>query len=205
MTNKNKLLHISTDEVYGEITGVGVKESALLNPTNPYSATKAAADILVQTYIRCFKVDAKIVRANNIFGERQYFEKVIPKAMYRACANKPFRIHGSKNLKRHFLHTKDFYSALSLIYKKWEENTNQIFNIGAEQAIPIRELVSYIYGLYKRNNNLISVGEDRPFNDVEYQVNDELIRSLGWYPKASFWDEIDQLCRKNDIFVGYTK
>ena len=198
----HKLLHISTDEVYGEITGVGVSEDALLNPTNPYSASKAAADLLVQTYITCFGVDAKIIRANNIFGNRQYFEKVIPKAMYRASKSMPFEVHGAKNLRRHFLHTSDFYAAIMKILISWFDSDERIFNIRADSVIGIHQLVEHIYNFYEADLDLISTGKDRPFNDSEYQVDDKKLRNLGWEPKVDFWSALDTLCSDNDIFCG---
>lgn len=199
---EHKLLHISTDEVYGEIVGTGVTEEANLNPTNPYAATKAAADVLVQTYIRCFNVDAKIVRANNIYGSRQYFEKVIPKAIYCASNSQEFYIHGNKNLRRHFLHASDFSGALMTILENWDTSIHRIFNIGANDVISIRDLVLNIYKFCNAKESLVTVGVDRPFNDAEYLVEDGRIRSLGWQPQIDFWSSISGMCDRGDFFCG---
>ena len=195
-----KLLHVSTDEVYGEITTNKVDEESVLNPTNPYSATKAAADILVQTYIKCFQLDAKIIRANNVFGRRQLTEKVIPKAIHLAHSKKPFFMHGSKDLHRHFLHTDDFASAIIAIYKNWTTSEHRIFNIAGDEQVNIRELVSYIYQRCQADKNLIKVGGDRPFNDAAYMICDKRLRRLGWKPKVDFWCALDELCDTKSVF-----
>ena len=201
-THKNKFLHISTDEVYGENSGIGLTEDAALNPTNPYAATKAAADILVRTYIKSFKVDAKIVRANNIYGNRQLVEKVIPKAIYSAKNKKQFLLHGSKDLKRHFLHTDDFSEALLTVLGHWLEKRDVVYNVGANESVEIRKLVKYVYSTLNADPKLIQIGADRPFNDIEYEVNDDLIRGIGWSPKKDFWLEIHRICQSGSIFLG---
>jgi dTDP-glucose 4,6-dehydratase len=198
-----KLLHISTDEVYGEVTGAGVTEDSPLLPTNPYSATKAAADILVQTYIKCFSLDAKIIRANNIYGSRQFIEKVIPKAIFLASEKKKFFVHGNKNLSRHFLHTDDFSRALMKIIATWDTSLDRIFNIKADEEIPIKKLVESIYQFMKASSELIDFGPDRPFNDTSYQINDSRLRALNWEPTENFEVRLKKMCREFDFFTGH--
>lgn len=195
-----RLLHISTDEVYGESILSHVKESSPLTPTNPYAATKAAADIFVQTHIKCFGLDAKIIRANNIFGSRQLCEKVIPKAIKSASCKNEFLLHGDKPIKRHFLHTSDFTLALERLLTTWEVTAETIFNIAGDKNITIRELIEFIYEELSANSQLIKYGPDRPFNDQEYNIDDSLIRSLGWKPVADFWKELALLC-SNRSFI----
>ena len=197
-----KLIHISTDEVYGEVTGVGACENSPLMPTNPYSTTKAAADMLVQTFTKCFAVDAKIIRANNIFGSRQLVEKVIPKAIMRASKKEPFFIQGKKDLSRHFLHTKDFSRALMKILKTWTSSEHQIFNISANDMISIKTLLETIYSNQDAPLDLIQFGPDRPFNDSEYCIDDTRIRSLGWRPLECFEDKLRELCDNKEFFEG---
>lgn len=197
-----QLLHISTDEVYGEIVGRRVTEDAPLLPTNPYSATKAAADILVQTYIKCFELDAKIVRANNIYGSRQLIEKVIPKAIFLSSQNKRFTMHGDKNLRRHFLHTDDFSQALLKIIATWNSSQSKIFNIRSDENISIIDLVKKIYSIMKAPVELIEYGPDRPFNDTSYEIDDSCLRGLNWRPKEDFEERLQQLCEEQDIFLG---
>ena len=200
--SKAKLIHISTDEVYGEVTGDAATEESLLNPTNPYSAAKASADLLAQTYLRCFGVDVKIIRANNIFGPGQLSEKVIPKAVEFAILGKRFEIHGEKNLKRHFLHTTDFTSAIEIILDTWDACEYRVFNISGNESYLIRELVTYIYGYLDAPKSLVVSGKDRAFNDEEYSINDDKIRSLGWSPKVDFWGAIRSICDERAYFRG---
>ena len=192
--NKYKLLHISTDEVYGEVTEIAADEKTLLNPTNPYSASKASADLLVQTYRQTFSLDAKVIRANNIFGPRQMSEKVIPKAIKFAYSQQNFSIHGSKRLSRHFLHVDDFSNALINIISSWRDVERYVFNIAADEAIEIRELVETIFKFCGANLSLITTGNDRLFNDGDYKINDKALRKLGWRPEVKFLPALKSLC-----------
>ena len=192
--NQYKLLHISTDEVYGEVTEIAADEQTLLNPTNPYSASKASADLLVQTYRKTFSLDAKIIRANNIFGHRQMSEKVIPKAIKYAYSQRKFSIHGSKLLSRHFLHTDDFSNALIAIIISWDDIETYIFNIAADESIEIRKLVKIIYQFCDADIELITIGTDRLFNDTDYKINDKVLRKLGWRPEIKFLPALKTLC-----------
>ena len=197
----HRLLHISTDEVYGEQAGAAVDETHILSPTNPYSATKAAADLFVQTYIKCFNLDAKIVRANNIFGPRQLVEKVIPKAIFCAQNQLEFQLHGTKEIRRHFLHTSDFNNALQIIVQSWDQSSHRIFNIASDNDVSIRELVEKIYKLFSITCDKIEIGQDRPFNDQQYAINDDRLRQLGWSPSRDFWIEIQKLCSENSYLL----
>ena len=197
-----RLIHISTDEIYGEVIGNPATEDSLLNPSNPYSATKAAADLLAQTYARCFNVDVKTIRANNVFGSGQLSEKVIPKAVEYASLGKKFEIHGQKDLRRHFLHTSDFTSAIVCIIDTWDECEHRIFNIAGNESYLIRELVCRIYEHLGVSQDLVINGEDRAFNDTEYSINDDRLRGLGWAPKVDFWKAIRSICDERSYFLG---
>ncbi len=203
MDNNSRLLHISTDEVYGEVVEVAATELSKLNPTNPYSASKASADIMVQTYIKCFSLDAKIIRANNVFGPRQFHEKVIPKAIKLANERSKFYLHGSKRLVRNFLHTSDFADAVLTVLKTWSSDTSLIYNFAGADDIKIKELVEYIYRACDASLDLIGVTQDRPFNDEKYFIDDSAIRSLGWQPRIDFWNEIQNLCKTKSYLDGF--
>ena len=194
LDNGYRLLHISTDEVYGEVTERAADEATLLNPTNPYSTSKAAADLVIQTYRNTFALDAKVIRANNLYGPRQMSEKVIPKAIKGACSNSPFYIHGNKKLIRHFLHVDDFTMALRYILDSWELDSHYVYNIAADEAIEILELVKRIYSNCGSSPDLVKIGDDRPFNDADYKIDDKRLRNLGWNPKVNFRVALDQLC-----------
>ena len=199
ITNKHRMLHISTDEVYGEQVASSVDESHLLAPTNPYAASKAAGDLFVQTYITCFNLNAKIVRANNIFGPRQLKEKVIPKAIYCANKNEKFFLHGSKDLRRHFLHTFDFNRAIIAILDNWDSHESLIYNVASDSDVSIRDLVLKIYEFLGADSQLVLHGNDRPFNDQQYSIDDAKLRFLGWSPTKDFWEEVFQLCKSKSF------
>ena len=190
----HRLLHISTDEVYGEQTEHAVDECCPLSPTNPYSATKAAGDIFVQTYSRCFGLDAKIIRANNIFGARQLDEKLIPKAIKFASGKQIFYLHGKKELRRHFLHTDDLARALMVVLRNWTSDTNKIYNIAGDFEVLVSDVVRFVYARIGCDDTYIEYTNDRPFNDTRYMINDNVIRSLGWAPNINFWSELEKLC-----------
>lgn len=199
-----RLIHISTDEVYGEQVNEPATEMSPLTPTNPYSASKTSADILVQTYKKCFQIDTKIIRANNIYGDYQLVEKVIPKAIFLARQKKQFFLHGSKSLKRHFLHTKDFSQAIYMLLCQWENINYDIFNIAGDNSYFIKDIVKKIYEMSNLDpKHFIKTGDDRPFNDTEYKVNDKIIRSLGWSPKVDFWDELKDIHLRNAVLEGF--
>ena len=198
--SKIRLLHISTDEVYGAVDNHPATELSRLNPTNPYSASKAAGDLLAQTYKTCFSVNLKIIRANNIFGPGQLEEKLIPKAIVFSKRRENFYLHGSKKIKRHFVHVHDFTSAIEIIFKQWEIESFHIYNISGDESYFISDVVDKIYSENGLDpNEFIKIGEDRPFNDIEYKVDDTRLRALGWKPKIIFWEELSKLNRENSI------
>lgn len=199
-----RLLHISTDEVYGERSFAKATVADDLRPTNPYSASKAAADLLTQTYINCFKIDAKIMRPNNIYGPRQLVEKVIPKAIQASSRGEVFYLHGRKAIKRHFLHVYDFSDAVLRVISQWEDIDFQVLNVGSDFSVDIGLLVQFIYQQSGQSLSLIEYGPDRPFNDLEYRVDDSDMRSLGWSPIVDFWSALAQMCADRDFLPHRT-
>ena len=140
-----KILHVSSDEVYGEkVTGTCF-ENQLVNPTNPYSASKAAAEILINSYKYTYKKEIIIVRANNIYGIRQYPEKLISTSIVNLIHNKPIPIHGNGKNIRYYLSAEDFANALIILVKKKDKGT---FNVGSnffEQNINIAKHICKIF------------------------------------------------------------
>ena len=114
----HNIIHISTDEVYGEIHKGKFHETSPLSPTNPYSSSKAAAEMIVAGYKKSYKLPVKILRPNNIFGIRQHPEKLISGCIWCILKNKKFTMHGNGNQKRTFLHVDDFCNAVDLVFKK---------------------------------------------------------------------------------------
>jgi dTDP-glucose 4,6-dehydratase len=178
-----KFLHFSTDEVYGEVDleHPGCHEKSLLNPTNPYAATKAAAEFLVRSYYYSFKLPVVIVRCNNVYGPNQYPEKVIPKFIKQLREGKRLTIHGNGETRRNFIWAEDVALATEIIFNKGE--INEIYNIGTTQEFSVIDVARILIDrmtVDKDINNHITFVADRPFNDFRYSVNSNLLKNLGW-------------------------
>jgi len=193
----NKFIYISTDEVYGDndtFDKYDIKtESSGLNPTNPYAATKAAAEMLVNSYFYSFKIPIIIVRSNNVYGKYQYYEKVIPKFIYQALDNKRITIQGNYGLNRRcFLYIDDFISGLELILLKGK--INEIYNVGSGDEITILDLAKKIIMMTNNNENYenydfnskITFIEDRNYNDKRYYISNQKLVELGWIRYYNF-------------------
>jgi len=178
-----KFLHFSTDEVYGEVDleHPGCHEKSILNPTNPYAATKAAAEFLVRSYYHSFKLPVVIVRCNNVYGPNQYPEKLIPKFIKLLKENKKLTIHGKGDTRRNFIWADDVSSATELIFYKGE--LNEVYNIGTQQEYSVMDVAALLIDKITEDkdikNHIVFV-EDRPFNDFRYSVDTTLLKSLGW-------------------------
>lgn len=189
-----KIIHVSTDEVYGEnLKSKPFKEDQMLNPTNPYSASKAAADMIVNSYNHSYKLNVITVRANNIYGARQYPEKLISKTIFNFLKKKKMTIHGRGNSARYFLSVNDFCNGLIKIIDKGKPNT--IYNIAANKSFYIMDVVRMISLHLKVNlkKNIIFV-KDRPFNDKIYKINCNRLKKLGWKEKEKLELKIPEIC-----------
>ncbi len=181
-----KFLHFSTDEVYGEVDleHPGCHEKSLLNPTNPYAATKAAAEFLVRSYYHSFKLPVVIVRCNNVYGPNQYPEKLIPKFIKLLKEGKKLTIHGRGDTRRNFIWAEDVASATELIFQKGE--LNEVYNIGTTQEYSVLDVATLLVNQLTQDKvleNHIEFVEDRPFNDFRYSVDSSLLKELGWEEK----------------------
>ena len=187
------LLHFSTDEVYGDIEQGFHTETDLLKPSNPYSATKAAADMLVLAWARTYDIPYVIVRPTNNYGIGQYVEKFIPKAVKNLSLGKKIVMHDQGLPKRTWLHVSDTADAIIKIIDN--DVTNEIYNISGneeKQNIDVaKSILSYFYtnSSYTLANNF-DFSEVRPGQDVRYAIDDSKLKSLGWQPKAIFTDEL---------------
>jgi dTDP-glucose 4,6-dehydratase len=178
-----KFLHFSTDEVYGEVDleHPGCHEKSILNPTNPYAATKAAAEFLVRSYYHSFKLPVVIVRCNNVYGPNQYPEKLIPKFIKLLKEGKKLTIHGNGTTRRNFIWSEDVARATELIF--YNGVLNEVYNIGTTQEFSVMNVAKILIDRMtddKDINNHIKFVEDRPFNDFRYSVDTTLLKSLGW-------------------------
>lgn len=192
-----KFLHFSTDEVYGEVDleHPGCHEKSLLNPTNPYAATKAAAEFLVRSYYHSFKLPIVIVRCNNVYGPNQYPEKLIPKFIKLLKQGEKLTIHGKGDTRRNFIWAEDVASATECIFYKGK--INEVYNIGTSQEYTVLDVARILVDKMTDDKSLdtyIEFVEDRPFNDFRYSVDTTQLRELGWEEKfTNFSKNIDIL------------
>jgi dTDP-glucose 4,6-dehydratase len=193
-----RFIHFSTDEVYGEVDlkHPGCHEKSLLNPTNPYAATKAAAEFLVRSYYHSFKLPAIIIRCNNVYGPNQYPEKLIPKFINLLKSSKKLTIHGKGNTRRNFIWAEDVAIATDCVLTKGV--INEIYNIGTTNEYSVLDIATILVSILttdKKLENHIEFVEDRPFNDYRYSVNTENLKALGWQEiYTDFIKNIIQLC-----------
>jgi len=190
------LLHFSTDEVYGDIEEGAHTENDLLKPSNPYSATKAAADQLILAWGRTYKIPYVIVRPTNNYGVGQYVEKLIPKACKYLTLDRKIPLHNGGSPIRNWLHAADTAEAVVTIIESGVHN--EIFNIagGYEQSnlSTVEKVISNYTGLITFDiNEYIDTDYSRPGQDVRYALDDSKLRSLGWEPKKQFDSEIKRI------------
>ena len=187
----NRFIHISTDEVYGEVELDGDEcfETAILKPTNPYAATKASAEHLVFSYYHSFSLPIIITRGNNVYGPNQYPEKLIPKCITSVKEGKPFTVHGLGNTVRNFIHVDDVSRAIDTILFKGI--VGEIYNIGSKNEFNVLEIVQKIVRSMKGLDTIepyIKYVEDRLFNDLRYSVSNKKLIDLGWSEQVGFTD-----------------
>lgn len=177
-----RFIHISTDEVYGEVLAGAADEQALLDPTNPYSASKAAAEMIIKGYMHSFNLPIIIVRANNVFGKRQFPEKLIPKCCVSLLSGRRIPLHGNGENTRHYLSANDLASAVELIARKG--GIHEVYNVGSDEEyrnIDVAKMICQAMGI--DFSSAIHFVADRPFNDRRYAVVWDKITHLGWSPK----------------------
>ena len=186
---KAKLIHISTDEVYGDILRGRTKENYPYNPSSPYAASKASSDHLVSSYIRTYKIPAIITNCSNNYGPKQHPEKLIPKIIYNIINNKPLPIYGDGSNSREWIYVKDHCEALIKVFEKGK--IGNFYNIGSnknEKNIDIcKKLLNFAKTKISIGKNVkIKYVKDRPGHDARYALNsNKIINKLGWKPKTS--------------------
>jgi dTDP-glucose 4,6-dehydratase len=209
-----KFIHISTDEVYGESmlseNEEKKNEDSVLCPTNPYAATKAAAELIAKSYYHSFKMPIIITRGNNVYGPNQYPEKLIPRFIQQLLKGEQVTIQGDGSNVRAFLHVNDVCSALKLILEKGQ--IGEIYNIGSDDhheytVTQIAYMLIEKITKTKDYEKWISHIEDRPFNDKRYSIKTNKIRLLGWNPKNRLIEQLPEIINwyKKNLKLYYKK
>ena len=190
-------IHVSTDEVYGEgASGEASHEGSMLEPTNPYAATKAGAEHLVKAYHRSFGMPIIITRGNNVYGPHQYPEKIIPKFVNQLMRGLPLTLHGTGENTRNYLYVEDVARAFDVILHKGQ--VGHIYNIGGNNEksnIEVARTLLSVMGIAEREGGVDAAEakwivrvSDRPFNDLRYPLDCSKLLELGWREQMS-WDE----------------
>ena len=184
-----RILHVSTDEVYGDIISGSFDERSPLNPTNPYAASKAAAEMVIRGYISSFGLPVIMVRGNNIYGTRQFPEKIIPKFCMQLHRGKQLTVHGDGSNVRSYLFVEDFASAVLLLVEK--AVIGEVYNVGTTEEYTNLQIASMLCKLFALNvKEQLSFVTDRPFNDRRYSISCAKIHELGWTKKHALEREL---------------
>lgn len=183
--NKARYLQVSTDEVYGEALEGSFTEKTPLTPSNPYSASKAAADMFVLSYHKTYNLDASITRCANNFGPYQLPEKLVPKTIIRALRNLPIPVYGKGTNVRDWIYVMDHCEAIDTALEKGQ--SGEIYNVSANNELTNIEIVKKIVKLLNKPESLLTFVEDRPGHDLRYSLDSTKIQqTLGWKPKIAF-------------------
>ena len=188
--NETKLIHVSTDEVYGDVLKGRSKENHPYKPSSPYAASKASSDHLVYSYIRTYNIKAIITNCSNNYGPRQHPEKLIPKIIYNVINNKEIPIYGKGLNSREWIYVDDHCDALIKIFKKGK--VGHFYNIGSNFNINNIKVIKILLSIIKKKIKIgkkvkIKFVKDRPGHDLRYAIDsDKIKKDLGWKPKTSF-------------------
>jgi dTDP-glucose 4,6-dehydratase len=181
-----RYVQVSTDEVYGSIEEGSFTESSPLNPSSPYSATKAAGDLLVSAHVHTYGIEALICRGSNNYGPRQYPEKLIPLCVLNALAGDPLPVYGDGRQVRNWLYAEDFARAIDTVLLHGQPG--EAYNVGGPDEEQNIDVVSRILELTGRDESLIEHVTDRPGHDRRYSLSSDKVRALGWKPMTRFED-----------------
>jgi dTDP-glucose 4,6-dehydratase len=180
-----RLVHVSTDEVYGDVPldAPACAEDAPLRPSSPYSASKAGGDLQVLAYVRTYGVDAAITRGANTYGARQHPEKFLPLFVTNALEGEPLPVYGDGRQRREWLHAEDHCAAVDLVLR--EGGAGEVYNVSGQERENI-EVVRRILDLTGASPDLVRHVTDRPGHDRRYALDSSKLRALGWTPANSF-------------------
>ena len=188
-----KLLHVSTDEVYGDIAEGSFHEHTRLNPKNPYAATKASADMMIKAYENTYGVECIIVRPSNNFGPRQHTEKLFPKSVTRISEGKKVPLYGDGNQIREWTSVYETASAIGFIIKNRESLRNNIYNISSGIELQNIEMIKLICDVMnKEADEHIEFVEDRLGHDQRYSISSQFLRGEGFEYEGDFHSDIEK-------------
>ena len=185
-----RYVHVSTDEVYGSIDEGSFTEASPLDPSSPYSATKAGADLLVASYGHTYDLPAAICRGSNNYGPFQYPEKLIPLMVLNALHGDPLPVYGDGKNVRNWLYVEDFGRAIGTVLERGA--TGEAYNVGGPDECPNLDVVRRILAHTDRDESLIEFVTDRPGHDRRYSLSSDKVRALGWEPQMRFDDGLER-------------
>jgi dTDP-glucose 4,6-dehydratase len=185
-TDVKKFVQISTDEVYGSTVSGSFSEASILDPSSPYSASKAGGELLARSYVKTYGLDVVVTRSSNNYGPFQYPEKLIPVLVIKALRDQPLPIYGKGTNVRDWLHVEDNCRAIDIVLQK--AKAGEIVNVGSGNEVPNIDVAKLILKHMKKPESLIKYVDDRPGHDFRYSLNWDQIRKMGWKPKMKFED-----------------
>jgi dTDP-glucose 4,6-dehydratase len=179
-----RMVQVSTDEVYGSTREGAFTEESPLQPNNPYSATKAGADLLCRSYLHTYGMDVRVFRGPNAYGPRQHPEKAIPTFTVAALEGRPLPVYGDGSNRREWLHVTDFAGAVLTVIRDGEPG--EVYNGGGGHEVTNLDLARTICRLTEASPDLIGFVEDRPGHDFRYSMAWDRLKTLGWEPEVPF-------------------
>ena len=204
-----KLIHISTDEVFGDVLTGRSNENFKYKPSSPYAASKASSDHLVNSYVRTYKIDSIVTNCSNNFGPRQHPEKLIPKLIYNIINNKPLPIYGNGKNSREWIYVDDHCEALIKVFERGK--VGEFYNIGSNKNLNNLQITKELLKLSKSITKIgskvkIKFVKDRPGHDLRYALDSRKIKKkLYWRPKTSFKDGLKKTFLWYLNNIGYYK
>ena len=188
---KKRLVHVSTDEVYGTILEGSATENTRFNPSSPYSASKASAELLINSYVKTYGADVVITRCTNNYGPRQFNEKLIPKTIGLCNENKKIPVYGTGTSIRDWIHVEDHCKAIMLVLEKGI--SGESYNISSSNEVNNLTLVKKILEFLNKSNENIQFVENRAGEDTRYSLDStKIYEELGWKPKINFDEGLEK-------------
>jgi len=182
---KKRLVHISTDEVFGSLETESADENFRFNPSSPYSASKASSELLINSYVATYGIDAVVTRCTNNYGPRQFLEKLIPKAIILAAHDIPIPVYNGGKGIRDWIFVDDHCNAIMKVLHQGKKGES--YNISASNEIDVLTIIKKILSIMKKDPTNYELTEDRPGHDFRYSLDSSKIRNeLDWSPKVSF-------------------